>query len=1786
MDSELPKADKGSPPFVSGGGGFEYEDHVAAFILAAMLAGQPPLGEGVGLILRIDWQVAKDGWEFDDLLLTRGGPQDPRLALSCKSGAYVTGGGWPPDAVERLWRQWTRPAPSPFRRGIDLLGVVTGSLAHGVDESWDRLVQEAIMTDPVRFMARFGGPGASGQTGRDLVESLQRPSSIAGSAADEPQERAELIRHLRLWRRELMQLDSADSTRAVEWCRQSLADGDREKAAHLLESLRSIAAERRIRGGTLELRDLIALLSGKYVFRDWPADQPIWQCLESRSGELMRAVGESLGDMVCLTQVDVVSGLLKHAAPGRVVLIDGESGTGKSALAKRMSRTSERLLWLSAQDLEAATIDGVAAALGVSARLLELIDRDRVPRAVLVIDGAERLSAAGRRNAARLAAAAVGAARPWLVVVTSQEDGTERLIVDLRREHIDSARVRSVRVALPDEALIGQLLPSLSVSMAPNPSRSLLRALRNLKALDWSVRSATQKPLAGFPDLVEQVWNGFLGDQDRAARASVLKAIARADADVLTGGVPRSLIRGAEDQRVAERLVADGLLLDRNERLFFRHDLLGDWARLLLLVESGEEAPKMLSEVAGNIRWTPAIRLYGEWLSQEGETERKRLVSLLVENPSHPAFLALIEGLCRSPSGAESLGEALTEFGTTRVSEVATVLRTFLAVATRPSDLSLLLRRDHPVGAAIRATHRVPIPELWPGVVSALEKRTTELAGLLPAHVGDITRVWLLDQPTAGKAEYSETTMACAKLAVAAAKEIQARLAVAGWGERDEDTRVFEGLLLAAPWLPEEVAQVSLELSRRRPDPQVVVDRVEAERKRVADAVAKRVAEMTEKERTAASRRTFSIGPTPRKKRKPFADGPSARVDEAFRNAVLNTGAIIRLAEHKPEAAQEVLLACCLEDPGQDDPLYADFSHDDHAGTVDKVDWFPPWYGRGPWLALLLRSPEQGLEAVMRLVGAGTREWLRLCVPRTGAKNHDWVVKWSTVVLDVAGTARTFRGGAGVFGWYRGYGHSGNVMASALMALEHWLYRCIDAGEAVDCAVRRILESGDSVALLGVLAALGRHHPNLLNGVLLPHLSSWMLLDWDANLTAQARMPEIDLAALGLKLPNTWIDDEAEKWSKLPHRVLSLPWIVAAKLALGETEVIAACEAARVRWQAEIDSGTCLANEEAKRLIALLNPANLSVERQGEQVTVAVKWPPELAAKYEERGKQSGPSITAFHLRKKMRELLDADHPLTDSQADAIWQVAQSLEDVPGADGGSEMNSPASARAAAGAVLEVLAGEWLDKNPEPRAWCEKAVLAAASDHRNASPFGSGVSRYKEHTEGFTGVWGVARLAAGDARPEVRRVVARAMTAEEPVVIGQVLTAAVGVGEKLPDDLDRLFNLLWLWAALRSLSPGGTAEGFQKTVAEARRRKLIEAFVTKRLPNADLPWADLRLRAARASERDDRRRHARAPSWRSQDDSGPVEEPPLPSQWEEYSDHGFNWSVLEHVIQPLPVVVRPSKGTPLRPLVEFDRRLLDLVLFAMQRARQARNGDERLPQLFDRCTLGRLCLLLASHEEEQLASDVWSRLAPLLASRPKWCEAFFDSWFRQPRKEKEQAERFHRRWRSMIETARGMPEWEANAERWSHDRGEVWSALLGVHERGSKLGIEEDSPYMRALESVYAGWAKRALAERWRLRSFCDFLQKPGAAGLHVPALEWVRTALEALSFYVGRERELVLEAAAFCIVAWHQHRDEILTAAGPRDAFVWIVQLLSRMRVQEIADVKEELEAAVGPNPE
>jgi len=80
------------------------------------------------------------------------------------------------------------------------------------------------------------------------------------------------------------------------------------------------------------------------------------------------------------------------------------------------------------------------------------------------------------------------------------------------------------------------------------------------------------------------------------------------EGDTLASGVPRMQLEASEQPALAA-LAASDLVRLRDERVRFSHDLLGDWARMRVLVGEQSFASPANRDRANLPRWHRAVRL-------------------------------------------------------------------------------------------------------------------------------------------------------------------------------------------------------------------------------------------------------------------------------------------------------------------------------------------------------------------------------------------------------------------------------------------------------------------------------------------------------------------------------------------------------------------------------------------------------------------------------------------------------------------------------------------------------------------------------------------------------------------------------------------------------------------------------------------------------------------------------------------------------------------------------------------------------------------------------------------------------------------------------------------------------------------------------------------------------------------------------------------------------------------------------------------------------------------------
>jgi hypothetical protein len=271
-------AKQAAPVALTGGAGFNFEDHIAARFLLDMLAGMNSLGHVFGRVRRLDWQAREAGWHLDDLALTCDAGGTERCAgVSCKSDRQVTSSGFRENFVKAAWEHWHGASGARrLRQDQDAVVLVVGELADGVRAAWETILAQAMETTPDRMLARLQPPTApdsgsqSSETQRDLFASLHCPTSLESQGPSADLATVCVLRHVRLLQFDFMSPTSHARGQAVSDCQRLLESGDALEANQLWEELVGYAGTQRVTGGSVDLPKLLDRLRDRFFLVPHP----------------------------------------------------------------------------------------------------------------------------------------------------------------------------------------------------------------------------------------------------------------------------------------------------------------------------------------------------------------------------------------------------------------------------------------------------------------------------------------------------------------------------------------------------------------------------------------------------------------------------------------------------------------------------------------------------------------------------------------------------------------------------------------------------------------------------------------------------------------------------------------------------------------------------------------------------------------------------------------------------------------------------------------------------------------------------------------------------------------------------------------------------------------------------------------------------------------------------------------------------------------------------------------------------------------------------------------------------------------------------------------------------------------------------------------------------------------------------------------------------------------------------------------------------------------------------
>ena len=1744
-------------PKQTAGGGYTFEDKVSAAFLLKMLTGDHPLSAEDGQIEAVRFQKRVDGWFLDDLELQLRRPDDSTcaLALSVKSNTQITESGFPADFVDAIWEQRLHVGTQQFNVNSDYLSLVTSTIELEVKTAWNGLLTKAVEADASQFAARLATANYSNDIERAIFASLHCPLAIDNSKT--PADTTELLKRLRHFQFDFGSDPSDEEDRCITRCAELLRDGGQQQAISLWTQLKQLARKLATAGGDLTRTELASRLRRQFSLNEFPNYVSDWAKISADFTVRTERVRDRLAGSVELVRDQAE--LPKCEQP--ITALVGASGSGKTVLAKQLASEAAshgHVVWLTAADLNATSISVQFADLGLTYSFPELVEQSIGQAGLIVVDGVERLTQEGLSNLAvlLLRSRSNTNSTAWLFVFTCVIDSWERTLSALKREYSDELNVAVETVEFRFNRHRDQIVEAF-----PTISQMLLRphlgsVFSNLKILDLVLSNAGEGTQTtswiGETDILEWYWTQHIQNGlDGTARSRFMQKLACVEANDFLAAVPIGDFDNSECQ-LSQELIADQVIWNRDERFGFEHDLFGDWARTRFLLSRQEQISRLAPEYAMNPRWHRAIRLFGLRLLENGSQVEhwEQLISQLSPDDQHKVESDLVLESVAFAGNAEAMLRQVWPTLMARNGKLLNRLLTrFLHIATLPDPL-------YASAPGLATVRRIPFWPLWLPMLRVLSEKRDEAIPTATDQVTKIADLWL---------RYSGNNWplrtATGQILLDAARHIIKEVRSQDWRVDSElCNSVFSRLLIAASVFPNEVSELALALVERRDTSLFATDE--------EDKSEENEGEPEDEDGVVAL--LEPRGPLSA----PWPDGPLRRVNHRVHDGFLAASDPLQyLFAVRPDVGKEVLFALLIREPL---PQYRDsFGNvlDEFLHVDTERDWSPPMYFRGPFLSFLRANREKGVETIVALLNFVTDRWI---------ENRDEPPP--AIRVSVGGDDVEFFGSSDAYYWYRDSDRSPNVVVPALMALEKWLYLCLENDESITPIVQQVLSTSRSTALLGVLAAVGRKSPKLFNDELRVLVPVWQLQAWEENYRIQGLESLLGMTMMQWTRWGESIWNIVQEWHTLEHRKKTIGEVLLQQFVT-DAETRSILIDVQRQWAEELQN--IGESEDAgflEKIALQFDERNWQMREVENGIVIDIVEPEERRQRLAEVREANEKHMEVLTFPMTCRKMIDEKDKLDPSELEAFWTRLKGIADD-AEQARSRGDRPEDAIVGGIAALKILHQDWIDANPEHEKWCSEQFINVLNNPPPHPQFHIAESISNYYWDNFAAMLIPRMLADNPTHEGIRGLCADFALAFNFSVSQDLMNFTFEQREYLRDDFRRLQRLILISSGMRNVKTvthGGNSfwdcPDIEYDIG-ARFNELIDQF-TKASLSADIPSlceiaedaTDTIVEMVRQQHEisyDERRTDEVEASIARRIKRGRGFEPMQLRA-------GFGW--LARIEDAIDLKEQEEWITTLenlllgvlRPLGGINEALLD---------DKDHNTFFSSPGRWDTWIFDLVAAVIPRAAQTHSVRRLWEPILSFGLDRVRWVDSFISAWFIHGLRVEGCEDAFFREWKAMIAFAWTKQNWRQTEVRSHRSDDELFRHLMGFSNFGH--GYFEDAKYRSHVASMkpeFDQWTEEFFPHPEATSAFALFLTYPSAA-------DYLREGVKKLAEVSNQFEDwhwrdfYYLEYALLKLLEydWQNNSHLILSDAEVRQQFSTILKSMTDRQVAQALELQDKM---------
>jgi hypothetical protein len=1685
------------------GEGFSVEEQVVGALAMHLLSGVPWPGAKGFTIVALECQKRADGWFFDDVVVhVEQGGITRSIGCSVKSFPVFGPQGAPKDLVMALWGQWRATAPRAFDADRDWLALISAQHTPEVREVWFGLTDEAHVTDPVIYAARFMNGTEPSSSRRESFASLLQAE--AGGTADEA---ARLLSRLYLVEHDFQHTSSQTSAQYIALAQQALEDAARDRAADLWQAVCTVVAPIRRKGGRITLTELLADLVPRFPLKHHPDYAADLISINTESRARVATLPVKLGHVLGFERPELATAIAKRIHERRCTVLVGASGNGKTVLARNwVAKHPGPICWIRASDL--AQPGGLRAVFKLKREFSQLFPHSSQSGRI-VLDGLDKcFDDVAFDEAARVLLAtndAVALVR-WEVLITCCPEDWERVHRHLLRRGValTGENVTIPRFTPQELKEACTHLPSLT-GLAQRPH---LRAILLWpKVLDlvatYGQGASSGAQWASESDFAQWFWKSILSrDQLASPRDRVARKLGVQLGDRMCSTISLDAFDAAEIPLLSDLTREGHLDIDQNRNTVrFSHELLADWARARELQVQGTAVATFLAARLSSPLWHRALRFHAlsrleqsadakAWLSLFEQFRGNATVDELAQNLLLEAAIfaldsaAILERLW--PTLEANDGALLKRF-----------LRQFLWVGTIPDRYALQFYKDQTPEQELEleALYRVPWVPYWFGVIRFLGQHVEQVAALAPEESAEVCLHWL----SLCRA-LSHGMEAAAALAVAVARGAMRGLSGRHRGsyrEASPKEKAYRALMAAAPVAPEPVTDLVLKLAGRR---------LPAEGE-------------TEPEKFPRPKAIPDRG-----EQKPWPEGPITRASGAFRRALLDGQYASPLFHALPAVSVEAMFGVLLDLPYANDSFEdfgVRFQLDEHGFNTSSHLPRSAWWTNGSFVAFLNANPKVALAAIIRLVNFATDRAGEL---PEGARPR------LVVPVRVGNQINLWRGHPHSFVWHKGHVFGPRAVGCALLSLEKWFYLQLEAKQSIEGYLTTIVAESRSIALAGVLVEVGKKNPELFIGPLRPIVEalefSWIERQLRAGSEGGYMGASFDMLGGEAKV--------AHDWATMPHRQEGLNELVVRHF-LTDPRWGTMIDEMRPRWSARLAAKDDPAPEFFASTVSQFDKTNWKMEHMDAKTLVTYTPPADLPQPSAEEIAQQERTRLLLFIPIECHRMLQREIDSPEAKLVEWWVLIPTIEVQQVPEEQRDYRNTADALLGIVAVAVVLHRTWLAADPAREELAERLLFETGFKRRRYLASLDGIIGYK--WDNFA-AWAMTTLwCESPDDPVLRQGVAGLAMWQRYEVVERVMLVAAAQREQLGSHFDMLLAHAIRYAPLRDQLETDRAWQKQTFDHTAALTALFETFLARKTEPLPAEWKTIATPKPPGHYRqsggvDMMQLHA-ALTWAA--------------DLKQARDTAERTAWTRMHLQALACgLARLERLAGLLAEKGEDYQLVE--------ERAAYRGEEDLLK-----RLGEMVARMAPGEDHQ---TLWEPILALGAHGNQWINTFLSAWFLDAGAHDQVKPAMAEQWNAMLRFASASPAWVSEEHRWRAGR-DLWEELLGIRSFGWNYWDERMIGIVQAVREFHEGWARKHATSPYDTKHYLIFLGHKGARGTRVGGLLiYHQPAIMADSHYWAEE-DIQNGFARVLKLALDENWGELAANRAARDAFLAIALKLA-----------------------